>query len=113
MGSGVCASPVSHARLDAWSLSQLGWGNVVPLTSDGAYAFGGAPASDTTFYLPVAAPNPRGEYFLLENRQPLQSDSAMIRIHGGGGFLIWDVGFLPMGNYRFHTGNAVKARSIH
>ena len=113
MGSGNYASPLSPARLDAWSLSQLGWVTVVPLTSEGAYAFGGAPVSDTTFYLPVVAPNPRGEYFLLENRQPLQSDSAMIRIHGGGGLLIWHVDSIQMANHGFNADNAVNAGPIH
>ena len=113
MGSGNYASPLSPARLDAWSLTQLGWVNVVPLTSEGAYAFGGAPASDTTFYVRVTDPNPRGEYFLLENRQPLQSDSAMIRIHGGGGLLIWHVDSIQMANHGFNANNAVNAGPIH
>src|SRR2546422_3443626 len=53
------ALPIS--RLDAWSLSQLGWVTVVPLPNAGTYSFGPAPISDSAFYLPVAGSNPRGE----------------------------------------------------
>ena len=113
MGSGVYASPLSPARLDSWSLSQLGWVTVVPLTSEGAYVFGGAPVSVTTFYVRVTDPNFRGEYFLLENRQPLQSDSAMIGMHGAGGLLIWHVDSIQMANHGFSADNAVNAGPIH
>jgi len=99
MGYGLYASPLSPSRLDAWSLSQLGWVTTVPLTVEGDYAFGGAPVSDTTFYVPVTGSNPRGEYFLLENRQPLEADSAMIGMHGGGGLLIWHVDALKIAEY--------------
>ena len=81
MGSGNYTSALSPSRMDAWSLSQLGWVNVVPLTLSGDQQFGGAPVSDTTFYARVRGPNPRGEYFLLENRQGLESDSAPT-VHG-------------------------------
>ncbi|PYP51127.1 MAG: hypothetical protein DMD45_08750, partial [Gemmatimonadetes bacterium] len=69
MGTGNWASPLSPSRMDAWSLSQLGWVTIVPLGSAGTHSFGAAPTSDTAFYLPVSGSNPRGEYFLLENRQ--------------------------------------------
>ena len=123
MGSGNYTSPLSPSRMDAWSLSQLGWVNVLPLTGGGDFAFGGAPVADTTFYVRVTDPNPRGEYFLLENRQPLQSDSAMIRIHcqrsgscgasPGGGLLIWHVDSTQMANHGFNADNAVNAGPIH
>jgi hypothetical protein len=64
---------------------------VAPLTANGTYRFGAAPVSDTAFYVRVPNPNPRGEYFLLENRQALLADTAMIAKHGGGGLLIWHV----------------------
>ena len=103
MGSGNYTSPFSPSRMDAWSLSQLGWVTVVPLQSNGTFSFGAAPTSDTTFYLPVGGANPRGEYFLLENRQQVQADSAMVHYHCqvwfntgspppcGGGLLIYHV----------------------
>ena len=81
MASGNYTSELSPARMDAWSLNELGWVTLVPLTTPGTYSFGPAPTADTAFFLPVVGANPRGEYFLLENRQAVQSDSAMIRFH--------------------------------
>ena len=100
MGSGNYTEPYSPSRMDAWSLSQLGWVTVVPLTSGGDYSFGAAPTSDTAFLIKPRGSNPRGEYFLLENRQAVDADTAMIRIHClvsgapatcGGGMLIWHI----------------------
>ena len=99
--------------MDAWSLSQLGWVTVVPLASDGDSSFGAAPLSDTTFYVRVTGSNPRGEYFLLENRQGLEADSAMIASHGGGGLLIWHVDSVQMVNHGLAADNAVNAGPIH
>jgi len=125
MGSGNYSSPLSPSRMDAWSLSQLGWVTVVPLTTKADYAFGGAPVSDTTYYVRATSPNPRGEYFLLENRQALESDSAMIALHCriwyspaappagcGGGLLIYHVDSTQMANSGFTAGNAVNAGPI-
>ena len=103
MSSGNYTSSFSPARMDAWSLSQLGWVTVVPLRSNGTFSFGAAPTSDTAFYLPVGGANPRGEYFLLENRQQVEADSAVVHYHCqvwfntgspppcGGGLLIYHV----------------------
>ncbi len=104
MGSGNYTSPFSPTRMDAWSLNELGWVTILPISTNNTYGFGAAPTSDTAFYLPVGGANPRGEYFLLENRQPVQSDSALLREHCqvwyaslsppascGGGLLIWHV----------------------
>src|SRR3989454_3736109 len=78
MGIGNYSSPFSPSRMDAWSLNQLGWVTIVPLGTAGTHSFGAAPTSDTAFYLPVSGSNPRGEYFLLENRQAVEADTAMI-----------------------------------
>src|SRR5213076_362110 len=78
MGSGNYSSPLSPSRMDAWSLSQLGWVTIVPLGSAGTHSFGAAPTSDTAFYLPVSGSKPRGEYFLRDNRQAVAADTAMI-----------------------------------
>ena len=111
MSWGVYASPLSPARMDAWSLNELGWVTVVPLPTAGTYSFGPAPTSDTAFFVPVAAPNPDGEYFLLENRQAVRSDSAMIKYlcrvsypsatpppSCGGGLLVWHVDSAQIAN---------------
>ena len=120
MGSGNYTSPLSPSRMDAWSLSQLGWVTVRPLGVPGSYHFGAAPVSDTAFYVPVLGANPRGEYFLLENRQAVQSDSTMIGFHCrvsglpsscGGGLLIWHVD-----STQIATGgpsNTINAGPIH
>jgi len=113
MGSGNYTSPFSPSRMDAWSLSQLGWVTVAPLTAGADYQFGGAPVSDTTFYVRVTGTNPRGEYFLLENRQRLQSDSALIRIHGGGGLLLYHVDSAQIAQHGFDADNAVNSGPIH
>src|SRR5207247_5759583 len=78
MAFGPFASEFRPARMDDWSLSQLAWVTVVQLASTGTHSFGAAPTSDTAFYLPVSGSNPRGEYFLLENRQAAEADAAMI-----------------------------------
>jgi hypothetical protein len=97
---------------------------VVPLPWADTYAFGAAPTSDTAFYLRALGPNPRGEYFLLENRQPVQSDSAMIHYHCrvwynpsnppgacGGGLLIWRVDSAQVASGR--DDNVVNSGPIH
>src|SRR6266480_3395520 len=82
IGSGNYTSPSSPSRMDAWSLNELGWVIVTPLTTGGPYTFGPAkPGVDTALFVPVGGSNPRGEYFLLENRQSVLSDGAMIRYH--------------------------------
>ncbi|HEU5262398.1 MAG TPA: M6 family metalloprotease domain-containing protein [Gemmatimonadales bacterium] len=100
MGSGNYTSPLSPARMEAWSLSQVGWVTVRPLGAAGTYRFGAAPLSDTVFYVRVSGANSRGEYFLFENRQASQADTAVVRIHcqeSGlpatcpGGLLVWHI----------------------
>ncbi len=118
MSSGSFTSPLSPARMEAWSLNELGWITLAPLTSNGTYSFDAAPLSDTAYYVNVQGTNPRGEYFLLENRQRQQSDSALIRIHCqragnppncGGGLLIWHVDQTKM----TQGGNALNSGTPH
>jgi immune inhibitor A len=123
MGSGNYTSPFSPSRMDAWSLSQLGWVTVVPLPTNGTFSFGAAPTSDTAFFLPVGGANPRGEYFLLENRQAVQSDSAMVHYHCrvwgsptppcGGGLLIYHVDSAQIAQHGFDQDNRVNTAPIH
>jgi len=127
MGSGNYTSSFSPSRMDVWSLNELGWVIVAPLTSSGAYTFGPAtPLVDTTFYIPVTGSNPRGEYFLLENRQRVLSDSAMIRRHCerwyspaappascGGGLVVWHVDSAQIAQHGFDFDNRVNAGPIH
>ncbi len=132
MGSGNYTSPSSPSRMDAWSLNELGWVIVTPRTTGGAYTFGPAkPAVDTALFVPVGGSNPRGEYFLLENRQGVLSDSAMIRYHCqvwyasanpptscGGGLIVWHVDSAQLADGRDTPGpnsdfNHVNVGSIH
>ncbi len=91
MGSGNYTKPESPSRLDAWSLEQMGWATIRPLTMNGTYSVGPGPTADTIFMMDVQGSNPRSEYFLIENRQAVQADTALIRIHGGGGLLVWHI----------------------
>lgn len=102
MGSGSFTTGFSPARMSAWSLNELGWvtiAAITPITTSATYSFDAAGLSDTAFYVRVQGANTRGEYYLLENRQRQQADTAVIRIHcqrAGtpgcpGGLLIWHV----------------------
>jgi M6 family metalloprotease-like protein len=79
MGSGNLSSPVSPARMEAWSLDQLGWIALRELTTGGTYGLGPVPTADTAFLVRPTGANSRGEYFLLENRQAVLADTALIR----------------------------------
>src|SRR6266480_564706 len=124
MGTGNYASPLSPSRMDAWSLNQLGWVTIVPLGSAGTHSFGAAPTSDTAFYLPVSGSNPRGEYFLLENRQAVEADTAMIEHNCqvwyqgptspascGGGLLIYHVDSTQIAQH--YADKTVNSGPIH
>jgi M6 family metalloprotease-like protein len=101
MGMGSEATSQSPARMEAWSLNEMGWVALDTLTTSGTYSFSAAPVSDTAFVVRVQGTNTRGEYFLLENRQASQADTALIRVtcaRSGltrascdGGLLIWHV----------------------
>jgi M6 family metalloprotease-like protein len=122
MGSGNYASPLSPARMEAWSLAELGWVNVAPLTAGGTYSLGAAPLSDSAFVIRPAGSNPRGEYFLVENREAAASDSALIRIHCarsnnppgcGGGLLIWHVDSVIAADNGFRQDNQINSLPVH
>ena len=125
MGAGNFSSPSSPSRMDAWSLSQLGWVTLAPLATSGTYSFGAAPTSDTAFLVRPTGANPRGEYFLLENRQAVDADSALIRNACqvwfqaatppgcSGGLLAWHVDSQQIALHGFESGNALNAGPIH
>src|SRR3989475_2002885 len=64
--SDVCSSDL---RMEAWSLNELGWITIAPLTTTGTSTFDAAPLSDTAFYVAVQGSNPRGEYYLLRSEE--------------------------------------------
>lgn len=117
MGSGNYTSPYSPTRMEAWSLNQMGWVTLRTLNTAGTYTLGPAPTSDTAFVIQPVGANPRNQYYLVENRQPVHSDSAMIRSHCGrsgnpagcgGGVLIWHID-----GQKLNQGGAVNAGAIH
>lgn len=125
MGSGNFTSAWSPSRMEAWSLNELGWLTLVPLTTTNTYRLGAAPVSDTAFFVNVQGSNPRTESFLIENRQASQADTAVIRIHcsrsgnlspcpppGGGGLLIWHIDGAKGASSGFHAGNRVNTGPI-
>src|SRR6185312_1495326 len=121
MGSGNYTSSNSPTRMDAWSLQQLGWVKIRQLTTTGTYSFGPVPTSDTVFMVRVQGANPRGEYYLLENREAVEADTAMIRVHCGlsglsypstchGGLAIWHIDSTKVKDFGFEAGfNQVNA----
>jgi M6 family metalloprotease-like protein len=123
MSSGSFITGFSPARMSAWSLNQLGWITLAQITPalslSATYTFDAAPLSDTAFYVRVQGANPRGEYYLLENRQRQQSDTALIRFHcqrSGvpgcpGGLLIWHVDSAKIAQGTFN--NTVNSGTIH
>ena len=122
MGSGNFTSPPSPSRMESWSLNELGWVTIQQLTTNGAYQLDPVATSRTAAYVRPTGPNPRGEFFLLENRQALLADTALIRIHCrrsgnppgcGGGLLIWHVDSVQVANSGFHLGNTVNFGPIH
>ncbi len=125
MGSGNFTSPPSPSRMEAWSLNELGWVSLQPLSTSGIYVLDPAATSRTGVYIRPPGPNLRGEYFLVENRQGGTAglaDSAMIRRHCqrsgqpntcAGGLLIWHVDSSKIATTGFHNGNAVNAGTIH
>jgi M6 family metalloprotease-like protein len=122
MGSGNYATPLSPARMEAWSLGELGWVTLAPVTAGGTYTLGPSPQSDSAFVVRPTGANPRGEYFLVENRQRLGSDSAMIRVHCarsnnppgcGGGLFIWHVDSVIAADNGFRQDNQMNSLAIH
>lgn len=123
MGSGNYSSPFSPSRMEAWSLSQLGWVTLVPITQNGTYTIGPAtPTTDTAYLVRAQGSNPRGEYFLLENREAVLADTALIRRECrrsnnppgcGGGLLVWHVDSMQVANNGFHVSNLVNNGPIH
>ena len=115
MGSGNYARPNSPAFFEAWSRTYVGWTTIRQLTTGSSYTFGPVETGDTVFLIRPTGANPRHEYYLLENRQPLLSDSALLasRPPSGspGGLLVWHVDSTQL--YSAWNANTVNAGPIH
>ncbi len=75
MGSGNYSRPYSPSRMSGWSLLELGWVKADTLTATGTITLNPVATSDTVRILPTKTP---GEYFILENRARVESDSAQM-----------------------------------
>ncbi len=76
MSEGNERMPWRPAHMSAWTLATLGWIAEVPVTAAASITTGPIETSDTAWIVPAGA-TPHNEYFLIENRQPLGSDSAL------------------------------------
>ena len=102
MGSGNYALPKSPSRMEAWSLVELGWVKVDTLTTTGTITLNPVATSDTVRLLKTQTP---GEYYLLENRAAIESDSAQMNPGlfrpKSPGLYVWhiDQGRISAGNF--------------
>lgn len=115
MGSGNYARPHSPSRLEAWSLFELGWVSVDTLSSGREVRLPPVASSDTVLYLPVPESN---EFYLLENRQAQESDTAQMSPDFGArykapGLLLWHVDQGQVDAHGFSTDNRVNVGPIH
>ncbi len=114
MGSGNYRTPDSPARFEAWSLTEMGWVTVDTLNGSRSVTAGPVSRSDSVFVISVAG---REEYFLVENRQPLESDSALLNpLRFGGrmpGLLVWHIDQGKVEAEGFRTTNTVNSGAIH
>ncbi len=115
MGSGNYARPHSPSRFEAWSLFELGWVAVDTLSSGREVRLGPVASSDTVLYLPVAGTD---EFYLLENRQAQESDSAQMSPDFGArykspGLLVWHIDQGQVEAHGFETDNRVNVGPIH
>lgn len=118
MGSGNYTRPYSPAGFDAWSLVELGWATLDTLRQDRSLGLGPVAVGDTVLIAPI--PN-TDEYFLLENRQALGSDSAQINpdcqfrtrsCAKGPGLLIWHIDQGQVEAHGFGRDNRVNSGPV-
>jgi M6 family metalloprotease-like protein len=109
MGSGNWNVQTSPAHMAAWSKEVLGWiavDTVSPSAGNVRHTLNPIASSDTALRVNVAGSN---EYFLLEHRRRLGSDSAL---HGEG-LLVWHVDpGLISARWSTNTVNAVEPHGL-
>ncbi len=115
MGSGNYASPSSPSRFEAWSLFELGWVKIDTLRSGRDVRLPPVASSDTVLYLPVPGTD---EFYLLENRQPQESDTAQMNPAYGTrskspGLLVWHIDQGQVEAHGFSTDNHVNVGPLH
>lgn len=116
MGSANYRSLVSPGHFEAWSKEQLGWVVVRELTGTGTYSLGPVVSRDTVVVIRPRGDNPRGEYFLLENKQAVGSDVSNMTEGSRakiGGLLVWHIDSLKIAAYRLNSVYPVNAGFPH
>jgi hypothetical protein len=92
----------------------MGWVALDTLNGSRTVTTGPVTRSDTVFMIPLPG---RDEYYLIENRQPLESDSALLNsLRLGGrspGLLLWHVDQGKVEAEGFRTTNTVNSGAIH
>ncbi|HLB37018.1 MAG TPA: M6 family metalloprotease domain-containing protein, partial [Gemmatimonadales bacterium] len=115
MGSANYRSLVSPGHFEAWSKEQLGWVVVRELTAPATYQLGPVVTGDTVMMIRPRGANPRGEYWLLENKQAVGSDVAnMLESETRskrGGLAVWHIDSLKIAAAR--ANNSVNAGFPH
>ncbi len=107
MSSGNEQKPWRPSHMSAWSLATLGWITEIPVTSSQTDTAAPIETARTAYLVPLAgAPS---EFFLLENRQPIGSDSMMY----GPGLMIYHLDTALMAARGFNNGNDVNAPRPH
>jgi M6 family metalloprotease-like protein len=115
MGSGNYARPYSPSRFEAWSMLEMGWVTVDTLSSGREVRLGPVATSDTVLYLPVPGTD---EYYLFENRQAQESDTAQMNpAFGSGqkdpGLLVWHIDEGQLTDHGFDADNRVNVGPVH
>ena len=115
MGSGNYASPNSPSRMEAWSLFELGWVKIDTLKSGRDVRLSPVASSDTVLYLPLPGTD---EFYLLENRQAQESDTAQMNPAFGArykspGLLVWHIDEGQVEAHGFGTDNRVNVGAVH
>ena len=119
MGSGGYSQPYSPSRMEAWSLAELGWVTVDTLTTGATVLLPPVATDHRVLYLGVPHTD---EYFLLENRQPIGTDSAQFNPackHGNRscakapGLLVWHIDQGQVQGHGFRVDNRVNSGPVH
>ncbi len=112
MGSGNYTRPYSPSRYDAWSLLELGWVAVDTIRTNGTITLNPVSSADTVLLIRVPLTD---EFFLLENRQALESDSAQMDPSyaraKSPGLLVWHIDQGQVDAHGFNGDNRVNAVS--
>ena len=115
MGSGNYSTPDSPSRMEAWSLLELGWVGVDSLSASGTVRLDPVTQTHRVTYVGVPGTD---EYFLLENRQDLESDAAQMDPLLGSraklpGLLIWHIDQGQVDAHGFEVDNRINVGTIH